>query len=144
MGQEREREREEQGPTPWESWLWTASHWFPPFFSLQVSCQMRHGFQLASILSAREANVVYSYLRLYGPSSVWIGLAADRRTSNMIWEWSDGSVFSQPLWDGRRISNSISSDECVSVSYSGSQKWIQRSCTTTLPYLCKYKATDYA
>ncbi|CAI5786653.1 C-type lectin domain-containing protein [Podarcis lilfordi] len=109
----------------------------------EVSCQRRHGSQLASILSAREANVVYSYLRQYGSSNVWIGLAADRGSHhvNMIWEWSDGSVFSQPLWDGRSISNSISSYECVSISYSGSQKWIQRSCTTTLPYLCKYKAT---
>ncbi|XP_053261446.1 lithostathine-like [Podarcis raffonei] len=110
----------------------------------EVSCQRKHGSQLASILSAREANVVYSYLRQYGSSNVWVGLVADRGTLNMIWKWSDGSVFSQPLWDGRSISNSISSDECVSVSYSGSQKWIQRSCTTTLPYLCKYKATDYA
>ncbi|XP_077791711.1 regenerating islet-derived protein 3-alpha-like [Podarcis muralis] len=59
----------------------------------------------------------------------------------MIWEWSDGSVFTQPLWDGRSISNSISSSECVSLSYSGYQKWIQHSCTTSLPFLCKYKAT---
>nr|XP_028602171.1 lithostathine-like [Podarcis muralis] len=107
----------------------------------EISCQRRQGSQLASILSAREANVVYSYLRQYGSSNVWIGLVADRGTSNMIWEWSDGSVFSQPLWDGRSISHSISSYECVSLSYSGSQKWIQRSCMTSLPFLCKYKAT---
>ncbi|XP_077791532.1 lithostathine-like [Podarcis muralis] len=47
----------------------------------EVSCQRRHGSQLASILSAREANVIYSYLRQYGSSNVWIGLAADRGTS---------------------------------------------------------------
>ncbi|XP_060135430.1 lithostathine-like [Zootoca vivipara] len=59
----------------------------------------------------------------------------------LIWYWNDGSVFSQPLWDGRSISTSISTYECVSLSPSGSTKWTQRSCTTSLPFLCKFKAS---
>nr|XP_034984554.1 lithostathine-like [Zootoca vivipara] len=106
-----------------------------------VRCQRRHGSQLASILSASEANVVYSYLQNYGSSTIWIGLVAARGSSNMNWEWSDGSDFYQPLWDGRSISTSISSSECVSLSPSGSTKWTQRSCTTSLPFLCKFKAS---
>ncbi|XP_033018411.1 lithostathine-like [Lacerta agilis] len=105
----------------------------------EVSCQKRHGSQLASILSAREANFVFHYLQNQGSSDVWIGLSLQN-----IWEWSDGSDLSQPLWDGKRINTSTYAGECVSLTPSGSRKWIQRSCTAALPFLCKYKGTYYA
>ncbi|XP_060135748.1 lithostathine-like [Zootoca vivipara] len=52
-----------------------------PKFDAEISCQRRHGSQLASILSEREANFIYRYLQKYDPSSVWIGLEAARGSS---------------------------------------------------------------
>nr|XP_034958721.1 lithostathine-1-like [Zootoca vivipara] len=86
-----------------------------------VRCQRRQGSQLASILSEREANAVYSYLQNYGSNEVWIGLSIDR-SSNMNWEWSDGSVFFQPLWDGRNIADCDSPNDCVSLTPLGMQE----------------------
>nr|XP_056702624.1 lithostathine-like [Euleptes europaea] len=114
----------------------------------EVACQgLRPGPEshLASILSPNEGRIITSFLSSKGASDVWIGLEATRTRGYLVWEWSDGSPFSLPLWDGRTLSSSISSSECVSminIRNTNSQKALQRSCANPLPYLCKYRA-DY-
>ncbi|XP_060102038.1 lithostathine-like [Heteronotia binoei] len=98
---------------------------------------------LASLLSQNEGKIVASYLNSKSASNVWVGLEGTRNNGYMVWEWSDASPLSLPLWDGRSLSTAISSYECVAmtnIQNTNAQKWAQRTCADTLPYLCKYRA----
>ncbi|XP_054843830.1 lithostathine-2-like [Eublepharis macularius] len=121
---------------------------YVPWHRAEVRCQeLQSGPEshLVSILSAREGRIVASYLSNKGISDIWIGLEATRSNGYMVWEWSDVSPLSLPLWDGRTLSSAISAKECVcmtNIRNTINQKWLQRACTDTLPFLCKYRA-DY-
>ncbi|XP_061496262.1 snaclec A9-like [Rhineura floridana] len=84
--------------------------------SAEIKCQeLNPDAQLASILSANEGNIIYNYLKRFNIDSVWIGLQATPINGYMIWQWSDGSSCTSPLWDGRSPSLSISSNKCISL-----------------------------
>ncbi|XP_077196597.1 lithostathine-like [Paroedura picta] len=112
----------------------------------EVTCQgMNYGPEahLASLLSSSEGKIVSSYLNSKSASNVWIGLEATRENGYMSWGWSDASALSLPLWDGRSLSTSVSANECIAMTNilnSNALKWVQRACTDTLPFLCKFKA----
>ncbi|XP_062990562.1 regenerating islet-derived protein 4-like [Elgaria multicarinata webbii] len=110
----------------------------------EIKCQERNsGSQLASILSANEGEIICDYLKNFSFNSVWIGLQATHSSMHLIWQWSDGSLYSWPLWDGFGPSTSNSANKCISLNNlqnSSTHKWSQRSCSDSLPYLCKYRA----
>uniref|UniRef100_A0ACB8FN00 Uncharacterized protein n=1 Tax=Sphaerodactylus townsendi TaxID=933632 RepID=A0ACB8FN00_9SAUR len=111
----------------------------------EVTCQGQSGPEthLASLLSASEGRIVSAYLSRKGATDVWIGLQATPTNGYMVWEWSDATPVSLPLWDGRYVNTAVSSNDCVSminIQNNSAQKSLQRGCNNTLPFLCKYQA----
>ncbi|XP_048356779.1 C-type lectin 1-like isoform X2 [Sphaerodactylus townsendi] len=111
----------------------------------EVVCQGQSGPEtyLASLLSASEGRIVSTYLSRKGATDVWIGLRTTSSNGYMVWEWSDATPLSLPLWDGHNLNTAVSSNDCISMANiwnTISRKSQQRSCTDALPFLCKYQA----
>ncbi|XP_077196919.1 lithostathine-like [Paroedura picta] len=67
--------------------------------------------------------------------------AADTLNEGLVtnWGWSDGYVFTPPLWDGRKLVDSENLCVCLNRN---TRTWEQQLCSNSLPYICKFKA-DY-
>ncbi|XP_054844811.1 lithostathine-1-alpha-like [Eublepharis macularius] len=134
------------GALYYKQFCYIFNSYFVSWHLAEVTCQgLNTGPEshLVSILFANEGKIISSYLSKKGISDIWIGLEATRSNGYMVWEWSDVSPLSLPLWDGRTLSSAISANECVSMTNirnTNAQKWLQRACNDTLPFLCKYRA----
>ncbi|XP_015268452.1 PREDICTED: dromaiocalcin-1-like [Gekko japonicus] len=114
----------------------------------EAQCQnLRHRSHLASFSSMREEKLVSAYIKRFSTTNyVWIGLNAMPNVNKLMWEWSDRSPYisGSPLWDNRSPSTTISSSECLLLtnvqSPSSSTRWMQQSCYSSYPYVCKYTA----
>ncbi|XP_039174587.1 regenerating islet-derived protein 4-like isoform X1 [Crotalus tigris] len=115
----------------------------------EIECQqLRSGGHLATFRTAAEERIVSSHIRRSSTTTdAWIGMHAVRTPKKFIWEWTDGTTYTPGslLWDNRAPSISLSTLECISVTNihvpGNAARWIQRTCATVLPFICKYKAS---
>ncbi|ETE57574.1 hypothetical protein L345_16708 [Ophiophagus hannah] len=114
-----------------------------------IECQhLRPGGHLATFRTAAEERIVSSHIRRSSTTTdAWIGMHAVRTPKKFIWEWIDGTTYTPGtlLWDNRAPSTTLSSVECISVTNihipGNAARWIQRTCATALPFICKYRSS---
>ena len=95
----------------------------------QAYCR-QHGKDLASVMSRADNQALEQILagQTTSQSSFWIGLFKDP------WKWSDQSDSSFRYWEKSQPNQ----DGDCALYNSLSNKWYDRGCTSSFPYLCYY------
>ncbi|XP_052759877.1 macrophage mannose receptor 1-like [Mya arenaria] len=102
-------------------------------------CRNRGG-HLATINSAMKQSTIYTVLKTYQGSNVWIGLHDTNVEENF--EWTSGEMLNYTNWyPGRKSPVLHFTQDCVSV-WLGSHlgRWEDEQCSHTQAYLCEFPA----
>ncbi|XP_042326789.1 regenerating islet-derived protein 4-like isoform X1 [Sceloporus undulatus] len=109
------------------------------------------GAHLASILTPSEERMVTNYIKRYTKAKiVWIGLKAERADNELIWNWSDFSLYDSgsALWDDEKPKTcpSDKNEECIALSNvqnpAETPRWAQYPCRHSYQFICKYRASS--
>ncbi|XP_058047436.1 lithostathine-like [Ahaetulla prasina] len=120
------------------------------WYEAEIECQhLRSGSHLATILTAAEEKIVSSHIRRSNSATnAWIGMNAVQEGKKLNWQWSDATTYTPGslLWDNRAPSTTVSTSQCISVANiqtpGNAVRWIQQTCESVLPFICKYKASN--
>ena len=83
-------------------------------------------------------SVTYCFVRYFSSDpGVWIGLSD--RTTEGVWQWTDGTVYGFNKFAPSEASGSPGSD-CVSMSPAESMLWTSVNCTNRLSFVCARQA----
>ena len=94
------------------------------------------GSSLALPNSKAKSREFPQLLNSAGASKLWwIGLYRDPKNERQ-WLWVDGSIFFFTSWDTGEPNNSGSNEDCVEFRMT-SEKWNDKPCHYSLPYICE-------
>ena len=97
------------------------------------------GFDLCSIHSNPENQVLYNQLSLRELSDTWIGL--NDRDQEEVFMWSNNEELSYTRWGNGEPNNGGSGENCGIILMRGNRRsfWDDRSCLSEYSYICEYE-----
>ena len=111
-------------------------HSNPLNWTLAKSACEALGSSLAVLNSKAKSREFPQLLNSAGASKLWwIGLYRDPKNERQ-WLWVDGSIFFFTSWDTGEPNNSGSNEDCVEFRMT-SEKWNDKPCHYSLPYICE-------
>ena len=105
----------------------------------QEICSKINGSNLLSIVSLNEMQFIRNYtLFRFNSSEFWIGLYAKTNSSEVHFQWSDGSAVKKTFWEQKQpsIDTKNSSSSCVYHS-SNTNQWRVDFCINKKHFICK-------
>ena len=111
-------------------------HSNPLNWTLAKSACEALGSSLAVLNSKAKSREFPQLLNSAGASKLWwIGLYRDPKNERQ-WLWVDGSILFFTSWDTGEPNNSGSNEDCVEFRMT-SEKWNDKPCHYSLPYICE-------
>ena len=111
-------------------------HSNPLNWTLAKSACEALGSSLAVLNSKAKSREFPQLLNSAGASKLWwIGLYRDPKNERQ-WLWVDGSILFFTSWDAGEPNNAGSNENCVEFKMT-SEKWNDKACHYSLPYVCE-------
>ncbi|XP_065667329.1 uncharacterized protein LOC136087780 [Hydra vulgaris] len=100
-----------------------------------LSSCMRNGSNLLSIADELENSFILNHLLSFGKyKHFWIGFSDNKKKSQRIFEWSDGTPQKFTNWNGLEPNNFGGNEDCVITNFIG---WYDEPCNKSYFYICK-------